>query len=199
MTALVTSDTPAIMQIVATHIPDVTLVTPERHEDARGWLSEVWNPAAPSAAGLNVNFVQDNQSHNPRAGTVRALHFQLPPFDQGKLVMCLSGAIYDVAVDLRVGSPSFGQHVGVEMRADEPRQMWIPSGFAHGYCSLEPDTRVFYKLTAPYHSEAARGVLWNDPDLGIDWPETAEAALVNDRDSSWPKFADLDSPFRWQG
>lgn len=171
---------------------------PERHEDSRGWLSEIWNPASLSAAGLDITFAQDNQSHNPHAGSVRALHFQLPPHDQGKLIVCLSGAIYDVAVDLRVGSPSFGEHVGVEMHADETVQMWIPPGFAHGYCALEPDTRVLYKLTAPFHRDAARGILWNDPNLGIAWPVTEDTAIVHDRDRAWPRLADFESPFRWQ-
>lgn len=191
-------DTPDVMQITSTHIPDVKIITPDRHADDRGWLSEIWNPTALSAAGLDLSFVQDNQSHNPHAGAVRALHFQNPPYDQGKLVACVSGSIYDVALDLRIGSPSYGEHVGLEMHAADTSQMWIPPGFAHGYCALEAETRVLYKLTAPFHPAAARGVLWNDPELGIVWPLADGAALVNPRDAAWPKFSEFESPFHWQ-
>lgn len=187
------------MEITATHIPEVKIVDPGRHADARGWLSEVWNPGALADAGIDVHFVQDNQSHNPVAGAVRALHFQIPPYEQGKLVICLAGRIYDVALDLRVGSPTYGEHYGLEMHGDDTCQMWIPPGFAHGYCALEANTRVLYKLTAPYAPDAGGGVLWNDPALGIDWPLGDDEAVVNERDRSWPTLADFESPFRWEG
>ncbi len=187
------------MEITETSIPGVMVVDPGRHADDRGWLSELWNPADFSAVGLDIDFVQDNQSHNPEAGVVRALHYQVPPHEQGKLIVCLSGAIYDVAVDLRDGSPTYGRHFSLEMRADDTRQLWIPSGCAHGYCTLEPDTRVLYKLTAPYVPGANGGILWNDPALGIEWPVEAGDVIVNERDGSWPALDAFRSPFRWDG
>ncbi|MBO6783520.1 MAG: dTDP-4-dehydrorhamnose 3,5-epimerase [Alphaproteobacteria bacterium] len=187
------------MEISQTSIPGVLILDPGRHTDERGWLSELWNPDALGAAGLDVDFVQDNQSHNSKAGPVRGLHFQVPPHAQGKLITCLSGAIFDVAVDLRVGSPTYGRHVGLRMDADDTRQMWIPAGFAHGYCALEDNTRVLYKLTAPFAPHAAKGIRWDDPALGIAWPLEAGMELVNDRDRNLPCLADYDSPFRWDG
>ena len=187
------------MKITPTDIPGVLILDPGRHADDRGWLSEVWNPVALSAAGLDVTFVQDNQSHNPRAGSVRGLHFQVPPDAQGKLIVCLSGAIYDVAVDLRVGSPTYGEHVGLRMEADDTQQLWVPPGLAHGYCALEDETRVLYKLTKPFVPEAAQGILWNDPALGIQWPLAPGTEIVNERDSTAPALAEYDSPFRWEG
>ena len=180
-----------------TDIPGVLILNPGRHADARGWLSEVWNPAALARAGIDADFAQDNLTFSPAAGVVRALHFQSPPSDQGKLVSCLKGAIYDVAVDIRVGSPTYGRHVALELSATNGLQLWIPSGFAHGYYTLTPDTLVLYKLTAPYDSQAMGGLLWNDPALGIDWPTTAAPVVVNERDASWPSLGDLDSPFTW--
>ncbi|MEP4379676.1 MAG: dTDP-4-dehydrorhamnose 3,5-epimerase [Alphaproteobacteria bacterium] len=183
------------MQIIDTDIPDVKIVDPGRHMDNRGWLSELWNPAVLAEAGLPVSFAQDNLTHSAAVGVIRALHFQIPPHDQGKLIVCLSGAIYDVALDVRKGSPTFGRHVGVTLRGDSPQQLWIPPGFAHGYCTTEPDTLVFYKLTAPYRAEATGGVLWRDPALAIDWPVGVGDAIVNARDEALPLLADLESPF----
>lgn len=187
------------MQVTDTDIPDVKIVDPGRHSDDRGWLSEIWNPEALDQAGLPISFVQDNLTLSRPEGVVRGLHFQLPPFDQGKLIACVTGAIYDVAVDLRVGAPTYGRHVAVTLNAEESRQLWVPSGFAHGYCTLEPDTRVFYKLTAPYQSTALGGLLWRDPALAIAWSVDPAEAQVNSRDGSWPILANLDSPFRWDG
>jgi dTDP-4-dehydrorhamnose 3,5-epimerase len=187
------------MQIVDTELPDVKVVDPGRHVDVRGWLSEVWNPGALAQAGLPASFAQDNLTHSAAVGVVRALHYQVPPYDQGKLVVCLVGAIYDVALDIRGGSPTFGEHVSVSLRGDEARQLWIPPGFAHGYCATEPDTLVFYKLTAPYRADATGGVLWRDPALAIDWPVGPGDAIVNARDEALPDLADLNSPFRWEG
>ena len=184
------------MEVTETSIPGVKIVDPGRHFDDRGWLSEVWNSRALAEAGLDATFVQDNLTHSPDAGVIRALHYQIPPHVQGKLIVCLTGAIYDVAVDIGVGSPTFGQHVAVELRADHPRQLWVPPGFAHGYCTTAADTTVMYKLTAPYDTHGALGVLWNDPVLNIDWPVDSAAAKVNARDAAWPTLADLDSPFR---
>lgn len=187
------------MQITDTDLPGVKIVDPGRHVDDRGWLSEFWNAEALDRAGLSPGFVQDNLTHSPATGVVRALHFQAPPFAQGKLIACLTGAIYDVAVDLRVGSPTFGDHVALTLRGDESRQLWVPPGFAHGYCTTAPDTRVFYKLTAPYRADVMGGLLWRDPALRIAWPVAPGDALVNGRDDSWPTLAALDSPFRFDG
>jgi len=187
------------MEIAETQIPGVLIIDPGRHEDERGWLSEVWNPSAFAAIGLDISFVQDNQSHNPKAGVVRALHFQAPPHEQGKLIVCLSGSVYDVAVDLRAGSPTYGCHHACELSARETRQLWIPPGCAHGYCVLEDDTRVLYKLTAPYVPEVNGGVLWNDPALAIDWPFSPDDAIVNERDRTWPCLSQFETPFRWNG
>lgn len=190
---------PKPMQIFDTDIDGVKIVEPARHADERGWLTESWNPAALADAGLDIVFVQDNLTHSRATGVVRALHFQAPPFEQGKLIVCLTGAIYDVALDVRVGSPTYGRHVGLRLSGDEPRQLWIPPGFAHGFCSLAPDTKVLYKLSARYHGDAMMGVLWNDPALEIDWPIDAGAATVVERDRNWPLFEDFRSPFRWEG
>lgn len=187
------------MIVEATRFPGVVLIEPERHHDERGWLSEVWNPIAFSDIGITATFVQDNFSLSRAPGVVRALHFQLPPYQQGKLIACLTGAIFDVALDLRMGSPTYGDHVSAELSEETGRLMWIPPGFAHGYCSLEPDTRVLYKLTAPYRDEAARGVLWDDPELGIEWPALSTPMIVNERDRNWPKLSEFNSPFRWPG
>ena len=187
------------MQIIDTDIPDVKVVDPGRHYDERGWVSEFWNSGALEQAGLPISSVQDNLTHSPEVGAVRALHFQAPPHAQGKLIACLTGAIYDVAVDLRVGAPTYGQHVGLTLSAEEGRQLWVPPGFAHGYCTVEPDTRVFYKLTAPYHAASMGGLLWRDPALAIDWPIDQAQVQVNSRDDSWPTLADFVSPFRWEG
>ncbi len=162
-------------------------------------MSELWNPDALAQAGIPASFAQDNLTHSAEIGVVRALHFQVPPYDQGKLIICLAGEIYDVALNVRVGSPTFGKHVSISLRGDAPRQLWIPPGFAHGYCTTEPDTLVFYKLSAPYWADATGGVLWRDPALGIDWPVDPTDAVVNARDEALPTLADLESPFRWDG
>ena len=187
------------MQVIDTEIPAVRIVEPGRHVDERGWLSELWNPDALAEAGVSATFAQDNLTHSAAVGVVRALHYQVPPYDQGKLIVCLSGAIYDVALDIRVGSPTFGKHVSVTLRGDDARQLWIPPGFAHGYCTTAPDTLVFYKLTEPYRADATGGVLWCDPALAIEWPVDPADVIVNARDQSLPLLADLDSPFGWDG
>ncbi len=189
---------PDSMQVLNTDIPGVRIVDPGRHMDDRGWLSEVWSQQTLADAGLDVTFTQDNLTFSPMPGVVRALHYQIPPEVQGKLITCLTGAIYDVALDIRVGSPTYGQHFALELRADHPRQLWVPPGLAHGYCSIKPDSMVLYKLTAPYDTHGAFGVLWNDPALEIDWPVSGDHAIVNGRDSAWPHLAELDSPFRWE-
>jgi len=187
------------MQIIDTDIPGVKIVDPIRHGDERGWLSELWNCDALTEPGIPASFDQDNLTYSADTGVVRALHFQVPPYEQGKLIVCLAGAIYDVALDIRVGSPTFGKHVSITLRSDQSRQLWVPPGFAHGYCTTEPNTLVFYKMTAPYRADAAGGVSWHDPALGISWPIAAGDAIANARDNSWPILADLESPFRFDG
>ena len=184
------------MQITATEIPDVKLVRPKKHGDARGFFSEVWRQDVAQAAGIAGPFVQDNHSFSAEAGVVRGLHFQKPPHAQGKLVRVTRGSILDVAVDIRVGSPWFGKHVAVRLSAAEWNQLWVPPGFAHGFCTLEPDCEVLYKVTAYYAPESDRGLSWNDPALGIDWP--VRTPVLSPKDEKHPKLADLDGGFVWE-
>ena len=187
------------MHIMNTDIDGIKIFDPERHLDERGWLSELWNSSVFETGGFSVSFVQDILTFSSQSGTVHGMHFQTPPHEQGKLIICVSGAIFDVALDIRVGSPTFGQHVALKLCGDDPRQCWIPAGFAHGYCTLEPDTKVLYKLTAPYQPLAVGGVLWKDVSLKIDWPIGVGETMVNERDDNWPCLGDIESPFRWSG
>lgn len=187
------------MRITNTDIDGVKIFDPGRHFDKRGWLSEIWNSSDLEAGGFRASFVQDILTFSSQSGTVHGMHFQFPPHDQGKLVICLSGAIFDVALDIRDRSPTFGKHVQLKLCGDDPRQCWIPSGFAHGYCTLEPDTKVLYKLTAPYQPHSAGGVLWRDASLKIGWPVDFKQAIVNDRDNGWPCLGDVETPFQWHG
>jgi dTDP-4-dehydrorhamnose 3,5-epimerase len=183
------------MDIRDTAIPAVKLLTPRRFPDQRGWFGETYNRSAFAAAGIDLDFVQDNQSYSAQAGTVRGLHFQRPPFAQDKLVRVLRGAIFDVAVDLRRDSPSYGRHVAVELSAASGQQLLVPAGFAHGFCTLEPDTEVAYKVTAHYAPDHDGGLLWNDPDLAIFWPVGLDAALLSEKDRVLPRLAELSTPF----
>lgn len=177
------------MQVIDTLIADVKLIRPVRHEDHRGFFSEVFSERVLRAAGIEVAMVQDNHSLSRRRGTVRGLHFQVPPHAQAKLVRVVRGAILDVAVDLRDGSPSFGRHVAAVLDAGSGCQIFIPEGFAHGFCTLEPDTEIVYKVSAYYAPSHDRGVRWNDPALGIDWPDFADEALMSARDRALPMLA----------
>ena len=172
-------------------IPEVLLITPKRHGDARGWFSETWSRRAFEAAGLSHDFVQDNQAFSAKPGTVRGLHFQQAPAAQAKLVRVLKGAIYDVALDIRVGSKTYGQWVGATLTAAGGEQLLVPRGFAHGYCTIEPDTELFYKVDGPYAPETEGGILWNDPDLAIDWPVNAADAVLSDKDVILPRLKDI--------
>jgi dTDP-4-dehydrorhamnose 3,5-epimerase len=180
-------------------IPDVVLLEPVRHADARGFFSEVYSRRELAACGIAVDFVQDNHSLSRERGVVRGLHFQAPPSAQGKLVRVTRGAMIDVAVDIRHGSPSFGRHVLALLSAENWRQVWVPPGFAHGFCTLEPDTEIVYKVDAYYDPAADRSLLWNDPALGIDWPVAPGAAILSDKDRVAPRLADLAACFVWQG
>lgn len=170
------------MKTEALAIPEVLLLTPQKFSDSRGVFVETWNAQRYADLGIAGPFVQDNQSLSVKRGTVRGLHLQVAPNAQGKLVRCVRGAIWDVAVDVRPGSPTFGQHVAAELSAANWCQLWIPSGFLHGFCTLEPDTEVSYKVTAPYDRDAERGVVWNDPTLALPWPVAAAEAVLSDKD-----------------
>lgn len=177
-------------------IPEVMLVTPDKHGDGRGFFSEVHNRRTFAAAALDVEFVQDNHSLSAERGTVRGLHFQVPPHAQHKLVRVIRGSIFDVAVDLRRGSPNYGRHVATTVSAASWSQIFVPAGFAHGLMTLEPNTEILYKVTAYYAPTHDRGILWNDPALDIRWPIPARDAILSDRDRSHPTFADFgESPF----
>jgi dTDP-4-dehydrorhamnose 3,5-epimerase len=179
------------MEIEETALPGVKLLTPRRFGDARGWFCETWNRRVLADAGIDHDFVQDNQSLSRPVGTVRGLHFQLPPFAQAKLVRVLRGAILDVAVDLRRASPTYGRSVAVRLDAENGAQLYVPVGFAHGFCTLEPDTEVFYKVSAPYSAAHDRGLAWDDPALAVAWPVTAAQAVLSDKDRKQPTLAEL--------
>jgi len=185
------------VQVEELVIPEVKLITPARHGDDRGFFSETWNSERFSEAGLSFSWVQDNHSLSKDKGVLRGLHFQTPPFAQDKLVRVTSGAIIDVAVDIRHGSPSFGRHVSAVISAENWRQILVPAGFAHGFCTLEPDTEVVYKVSALYSRENDKGLAWDDPDLGIDWALNGSPPLLSDKDKSHPKLADLPAYFQY--
>ena len=172
-------------------IPDVKLIRTPRFADARGYFCETFQRTDFAAQGLDNNFVQDNQSCSVRTGTIRGLHFQRPPFAQTKLVRVLRGSIFDVAVDLRRSSPSFGKHIALELNGEDDEQLLVPPGFAHGFCSLEPDTVVFYKVDQVYSAAHDGGVHWADPQLGIKWPVAAAEAILSEKDCGLPMLADL--------
>ena len=172
------------------------LVKVRRFEDARGFFSETYNARAFAEAGIRPVFVQDNHSLSREKGTVRGLHFQRPPHAQDKLIRVVRGRILDVAVDLRRGSPTYGRHVAVELEGTDGRQLYIPAGFAHGFCTLAPDTEVFYKVTDFWMPDCEDGILWNDPALAIDWPGFAGAQLAA-KDAALAPLAALDTPFAW--
>ncbi len=183
------------IEIRPLNIAGVMLVTPAKFGDHRGFFSEVYNKQSFAATGIDIDFVQDNHSLSAEKGTVRGLHFQTPPLAQHKLVRVARGAIFDVAVDLRRGSPSYGKHVSTTLSAEAWNQILVPIGFAHGFMTLEPDTEVIYKVSNYYSPEHERGLLWNDPDLAIGWPEPAESAIMSDWDRHWPHLKDLPDIF----
>ncbi|MDB5416358.1 MAG: rfbC [Rubritepida sp.] len=183
------------MIITPQSIPDVLLIEPKRFSDARGFFSEVWKRSALETLGFEVDFVQDNHSLSRQAGVLRGLHFQRPPSAQGKLVRVVRGRILDVAVDIREGSPTYGQHVACELSAENWQQLWVPRGFAHGFVTLEADTEVLYKVDAEYDAAADGGIAWNDPVFGIDWPIPADELVLSEKDRVAPRLADIPAPF----
>jgi dTDP-4-dehydrorhamnose 3,5-epimerase len=163
-----------------------------------GFFAETYSRRVYAEKGLDCEFVQDNHSLSERVGTVRGLHFQGPPHAQAKLVRCGRGAIFDVAVDIRRGSPTYGKWVGYELSADNGHQLFIPAGFAHGFMTLQPDSEIVYKCSDYYAPETEGALRWDDPAIGIDWPVSGEA-VVSGKDAEAPLLADLDSPFTWEG
>lgn len=187
-----------MLTVEDTEIPDVKILTARRIGDSRGFFSEVWNRKRFAEAGLDLDFVQINHSLSTEVGTLRGLHFQTHPFAQDKLVRVARGRIVDVAVDIRHGSPTFGRHVAVELSAENGRQLLVPVGFAHGFCTLEPDTEVLYQVTACYSGENDRGLAFDDPQLAIDWPFAADALKLSDKDRRHPRLADMPAHFEWR-
>lgn len=173
-------------------IPAVLLLQSPRHGDARGFFSETYNKKTFAEAGIDLDFVQDNHSLSVNAGTIRGLHFQSHPYAQDKLVRVVKGRILDVAVDIRRASPTFGKYVAAEISADDWNQILIPIGFAHGLCTLEPDTEVVYKVTNYYSAKHDLGIRWNDPQIGIDWPVDGQRAQLSEKDKTLPFLDDAD-------
>lgn len=177
----------------------VQVIRPKRFGDSRGWFSETWSKERFAALGLDLDFVQDNHSLSAQVGTLRGLHFQTPPFAQDKLVRCLKGKIFDVAVDIRKGSPSYGQWVGRILSAENGEQLLVPVGFAHGFMTLEPDTEVAYKTSNYYAKDCDGGLMWNDPDIAVEWPVEDARPVLSDKDQKQPSLREFDSPFAYDG
>ena len=186
------------MKIEHTALSGVVILTPARFGDHRGFFSESWSAKVMAAHGLDYDFVQDNHSLSASVGTVRGLHFQTPPHAQDKLVRCGRGALRDVAVDIRHGSPTFGQSVAVDLSAENGRQLLVPAGFLHGFVTLEPDTEIVYKCSDYYAPDCDAGVRWNDPALGIEWGIDAGDTVLSDKDTTAPLLADLPTYFTYQ-
>lgn len=174
-------------------IAGILVLQPKKHGDARGFFSETFKASVLAEHGVTHGWAQDNHAMSARRGVLRGLHFQAPPSAQAKLLRVVRGAILDVAVDIRVGSPTFGRHVAVELSAENWRQLYVPAGMAHGYCTLSDESEVLYKTSAEYAPSTEGGLAWDDPDVAIAWP-VAEP-LLNDRDRAWPRLKDLRSPF----
>jgi len=172
-------------------------IVPRRFADARGFFSETWSAPALAAQGIETPFVQDNHSLSVEAGVVRGLHYQVPPVPQAKLVRVVRGAIFDVAVDIRHGSPTFGRWVGLTVSAEAWNQILVPPGFAHGFMTIEPDTEVVYKVSAAYSPEHDRAIRWDDPAIGIEWPLEGRTPILSDKDRAAPLLADAPAVFRF--
>lgn len=177
------------MQIEPLGLGDACLIKGIRFEDDRGWFEEIWSAPKLKDAGLELSFIQDNVSRSRQVGTLRGLHYQAPPMAQGKLVRVLQGAITDVLVDVRSGSPTYGEYCKVELNSDEPVAVWVPEGFLHGFVTRQADTLIHYKVTAAHSADHDGAVRWDDPDLAIDWD--IETPVLSDKDQSAPLFADI--------
>jgi dTDP-4-dehydrorhamnose 3,5-epimerase len=187
-----------VLEISKTKLEGVLLLTPKRHGDARGYFCETWNKTRMAELGLDYDFVQDNQSLSAEVGTVRGLHFQSPPHAQAKLVRCGRGAFLDVVVDIRKGSPTYGQWLSEELSAENGRQLLIPEGFLHGFITLKPDTEILYKCNDYYSPECDGAVRFDDPEIGVDWGCDISGATLSAKDASAQSFADFNSPFEWK-
>ncbi|MET0257936.1 MAG: dTDP-4-dehydrorhamnose 3,5-epimerase [Methylobacterium sp.] len=188
-----------MLDIRALEIPDVLEITPRKFGDDRGFFSETFQRDRLKAGGVAADWMQDNQSYSAEAFTLRGLHYQEPPFAQDKLVRVLRGAILDVAVDIRRGSPTYGKWVSLEVTADKFNQILVPAGFAHGFLTLVPDTEVFYKVSAPYSGAHDRSIRFDDPALGIDWPLSGRTPVLSAKDEAAPVLADVANPFVFEG
>ena len=188
-----------MVTVEETALPGVLLITPRRFGDARGFFSESYNRARMAEHGVTIEFVQDNHSLSAQAGTVRGLHFQAPPHAQDKLVRCGRGALFDVAVDIRKGSPTYGQWVGYELSFENGRQLLVPKGFLHGFVTRVPDTEIMYKCSDYYAPECDGAVRFDSPDIGIDWDFDTDSAVLSEKDAEAPFLKDFDSPFTWEG
>lgn len=186
------------MKVHSTRLTGLILIEPKRFGDHRGFFAETYSRQTYAAFGVDVEFVQDNHSLSAAVGTVRGLHFQSPPHAQAKLVRCGRGAIFDVAVDIRRGSPTYGRWAGFALTAENGAQLYIPAGFAHGFATLEPDSEIVYKCSDYYVPEAEGALRWDDPTIGIDWPIIGDA-ILSDKDAKAPLLADLCSPFSFEG
>lgn len=186
------------MKVHKARLAGILMIEPDRFGDHRGFFSETYSQRVYAELGVDVEFVQDNHSLSAAVGTVRGLHFQTPPHAQAKLVRCGRGAIFDVAVDIRKGSPTYGQSVGYELSAENGAQLFVPAGFAHGFMTLQPDSEIIYKCSDYYAPETEGAVRWDDPAIGIDWPLQGDA-ILSDKDVVAPILADLDSPFQFEG
>ncbi len=186
------------MKVLKTRLPDVVIIEPARFGDHRGFFSESWNRRRMAEAGIDIDFVQDNHSMSHQAGTLRGLHFQTPPHAQAKLVRCGRGRLYDVAVDIRHGSPTYGAWTGVELSFENGRQLLIPEGFLHGFVTRDPDTEIVYKCSDYYAPDCDAAVRFDDPDIGIDWGLEADPVL-SDKDAAAPGLRDLPAYFEWKG
>lgn len=183
------------MEIISTAIPDVKIIHPKRIGDSRGFFSETFRKNVLERAGIHCDFVQDNQSLSAQRGVVRGLHYQVKPHAQTKLIRVVRGSVFDVALDIRRNSPTFGKHVALVISADEWNQLLIPPGFAHGFATLEPNTEVIYKVDDYWLPDFERGILWNDPALGIQWPISAQEAILSARDQKNPPFSEVPDLF----
>ena len=187
------------MVVLETAFPEVKVLVPSKHRDDRGFFSETYNRRALIDAGIDLDFVQDNHALSVSRGTVRGLHFQIPPFAQDKLVRVVRGIVLDVVVDIRHGSPTFGKYLSFPLSAKDWNQIFVPAGFAHGMCTLEPDTEVIYKVTNYYSAAHDKGIRWNDPALGISWPVDPEKAIISQKDTALPLIASLPQYFSYAG
>jgi dTDP-4-dehydrorhamnose 3,5-epimerase len=186
------------LDVENTLIAAVKLITPRRFGDHRGFFSESYSHRALKEHGVDIEFVQDNHSLSREVDTVRGLHFQAPPHAQNKLVRCGRGALFDVVVDIRKGSPTYGQWVGHELSFENGCQLLVPAGFAHGFITLQPDTEIVYKCSDYYAPETERSLLWSDPEIGIDWPMVGADTILSKKDTVAPRLRDLDTPFVWK-